>query len=292
MKDIPSEGAEDAAAQEARRQAAMDRIIHQIGSLPPMPETAMQLRAVARDPHVDFGRIVPYIQKDPGLCADLLRFANSAATGVGHPVETISEAVRYYGMDNLVHFIWVSHANRLIRQSFGKLKHLDEYFLHAEQVSMACTFLAQRADLLLHDQEVCKVVGLLHNVGKLVLLMVTHQWAAPLRGTSWGDREEKIAEEEHDFGLNHCEVGALLCEKWNFPEKLLNAIRHHHRPLLNGVLNPLAAYVYLGELLVIDDLPLEVIIRDFTPDHLKTLNLSLECLQSARAEYVAYRPEM
>ena len=275
---------------EEERQAAMDRIVRQIEALPPMPETAMKLRAAARDPDVDFARIVPLVEKDPGLCADLLRFANSAATGVGHPVETVSEAVRYYGMDNLNHFILVSHANRLIRESFHRLRHLDDYFLHAEQVSTACALLARHADLALHDQEVCKVVGLLHNVGKLVMLLANRQWGAPLEGTPWKDQEERIVEEERHYGLNHCEVGARLCEKWNFPSKLLEAIRYHHRPILNGRLLPHAAYVYLGELLVIDDLPMELILQGFSPAHLQVLNLSASVLMAAREEYRVYRP--
>ena len=276
--------------QESERLVLMDRIVRQIDALPPMPETAMKLRSVASNPHVDFSRIVPLVQKDPGLCADLLRFANSASTGVGHPVETVSEAVRYYGMDNLIHFILVSHANRLIRESFGRLKHLDDYFRHADRVSTACALLARQADLVLHDQEVCKVVGLLHNVGKLVLLLATRQWNAPLQGIPWSERKNRIAAEEQHFGLNHCEVGARLCEKWNFPPKLLEAIRYHHRPLRDGQLIPLAAYVYLGELLVIDDLPLEVITRDFAPEHLQALKLSAEDLQRVREDYTSDSP--
>lgn len=276
----------------AKRMAAMDQIIHQIETLPPMPETAMKLRALVNRPDVDFPQVVPYIEKDPGLCADLLRFANSAATGVGHPVETVGEAVRYYGMDNLLHYIWIFYSNQLIRESFRPLKHLDDYFCHAEQVSTACTLLARRADLVFHDQEVCKVVGLLHNIGKLVVLLATRQWGGALDGTPWGHWQSAMTEEENAYGLNHCEVGARLCEKWNFPEKLLSAIRYHHQPLRGGELIPLAAYVYLGEILVIADLPMEVVVRDFSPEHLEALNLSEEDLKLARAEFQKLYPDV
>ena len=276
---------------EAKRCAMMDQIVHQIEVLPPMPETAMKLRSLVNQPDVDFPQVVPYIEKDPGLCADLLRFANSAATGVGHPVETVGEAVRYYGMDNLIQHIWVFYANRLIRESFRPIKHLDDYFLHAEQVSTACTLLARRANLVFHDQEVCKVVGLLHNIGKLVVLLATRQWGAPLMGTPWDHWQSTMTEEEQAYGLNHCEVGARLCEKWNFPEKLLNAIRYHHQPLRGGELIPLAAYVYLGEILVIDDLPMEVVVRDFSSEHLKALSLSEEDLNLARLEFLTLYPK-
>jgi HD-like signal output (HDOD) protein len=31
-------------------------------------------------------------------------------------------------------------------------------------------------------------------------------------------------------GMNHAEIGALVAEKWNFPEGLVAAIRYHHDP--------------------------------------------------------------
>ena len=36
--------------------------------------------------------------------------------------------------------------------------------------------------------------------------------------------------EDLSAGLNHSEIGALIAEKWNFPEVLTAAIRHHHEP--------------------------------------------------------------
>lgn len=272
-----------------KRNAVEERIIHQIETLPAMPATALQLRAAVSDPDVNFTRIVPLIEKDPGLCADLLRFANSAAYGVGHSVETVGEAVLYFGMNNLVEYILASYANRLVRESFGRLKHLDDYFAHSEQVSVACSLLAQHAGLPRHDQEVCKVAGLLHNIGKLVLLLATQQWGGPLLGTPWSERQAMITAEEQDFGLSHCEVGARLCRKWQFPDKLLNAIRHHHRPMSGGVLIPLAAYVYLGELLVIDNLPMDIITRDLPPQILAQLRLFEDQLNVARQAFVATR---
>ena len=274
----------------AKREVVTERIIRQIETLPAMPATALHLRSAASDPNADFARLVPLIEKDPGLCADLLRYANSAAYGVGHPVETVAEAVRYFGMDNLVEYILVSYSNRLVKESFHMLRNLNDYFAHSEQVSMACCILARHGGLPRHDQEVCKVTGLLHNIGKLVLLLATQQWGGPLMGTPWSERQAMISAEEQRYGLSHCEVGARLCQKWQFPEKLLDAIRHHHRPMQGGRLISLAAYVYLGELLVIDGLPMPIITRDFPPALLERLRLSEDQLRAARKELASAWP--
>ncbi len=36
--------------------------------------------------------------------------------------------------------------------------------------------------------------------------------------------------EDLSAGLNHAEIGALIAEKWNFPDVLIHAIRYHHEP--------------------------------------------------------------
>jgi HD-like signal output (HDOD) protein len=36
--------------------------------------------------------------------------------------------------------------------------------------------------------------------------------------------------EDLSAGMNHAEIGALIADKWNFPEALVVCIRYHHDP--------------------------------------------------------------
>ncbi len=251
-----------------------------------MPETALKLRVAASRHDANFRTLLPLIEKDPGLCADLLHFANSAAYGVGHQVDTVDEAVLYFGMGNLVNFIMVSFSDRIIRESFSKFQHLDDFFAHSEQVSLAAFTLANLAQLPRHDQDVCKVTGLLHNVGKLVIFLATQQWGEELFGRPWANRQQAISEEERLYGLSHCDVGARLCRKWQFPERLLEGIGRHHNPVSGDNVSILGAFIYLGELLVIDDLPMDIIQKEFPATVLQKLNLSEERLAEARLRFL------
>ncbi len=38
--------------------------------------------------------------------------------------------------------------------------------------------------------------------------------------------------ERFSFGLNHADIGALIAQKWNFPDQLVEGIKYHHDPLL------------------------------------------------------------
>ena len=52
-------------------------------------------------------------------------------------------------------------------------------------------------------------------------------------------------------GVNHGEVGALIAEKWNFPESIITTIRYHHEPdIVNSDEKKLVNLVYLADMLV------------------------------------------
>jgi HD-like signal output (HDOD) protein len=245
-------------------------VAEQIKKLPPMPETVIRLREEARRPSANFKTLVPLLERDPGLSADLLRFANSAAYGIPHRVDTVSEAVLYFGMRNLVEFIAVSFSNRIIRQTFSRLKNIDDYFGHSQRVSLACHVLAQDSGQDEHRQEVAKLGGLLHNIGRLVVLLVTNQDGAELTGAAWDGAKEVRWENNNMCGIDHCNVGAEICRKWEFPDLLQEAI-------------------FLGELMVIDDLPGEIINEALPAWALDQLRLSPGKLDAARGRFRALR---
>ena len=78
-----------------------------------------------------------------------------------------------------------------------------------------------------HDQENARVSGLLHDVGKLIL-MKTLDIYPQIQLVSLG----KIAIESEYRALNtsHAEVGAYLLGSWGLPSPIINSIAFHHRP--------------------------------------------------------------
>jgi len=47
--------------------------------------------------------------------------------------------------------------------------------------------------------------------------------------------QRPLHEIEHEaFGIDHAALGALLAEKWQLPQNMVDAIRYHHEPLLDG----------------------------------------------------------
>ena len=53
--------------------------------------------------------------------------------------------------------------------------------------------------------------------------------------------------EKFSFGMKHADIGALIAQKWNFPDQLVEGIRYHHDPLLaSGRRRSIVFSVYLA----------------------------------------------
>jgi putative nucleotidyltransferase with HDIG domain len=119
---------------------------------------------------------------------------------------------------------------------------------HALSVAVASELLAKMVNY--HDSEEAYVSGLLHDLGKLILdqyvltdytniISYIQKYKLPL----WAVEDKLI-------GIDHAQVGGLICERWQFPSVLVDAIRFHHYPP-NAKANPqLPAVVNLANAIV------------------------------------------
>lgn len=261
------------------------KVAELVDTLPPMPATIMELREAAADPDCNYKRIIPHLKKDPGLCADVLRIANSALFGVSHKVETVEESVRYFGMNRLIDYVATSFSEKVVRDSFRSLRNLSDYFDHSAQISAAAHIIAKHANMNSHDQDMFTVAGLLHDIGRLVLALAGSKQGSPLMGRAYSEMEEVIADEKETMGVNHCEVGAIICEKWQFPDRLVEGVFRHHTPMKKNDLSKPGAVIFLGHIVTFDDIP-ETMLRNAIPEEtLEKLGITADLLVECRDDY-------
>jgi HD-like signal output (HDOD) protein len=74
--------------------------------------------------------------------------------------------------------------------------------------------------------------GILHDVGKLVLAIVSLDAYGRVvtRFETSRSAEDVRAIERDEFGFDHERAGLELGARWKFPEELLSAVGHHHEP--------------------------------------------------------------
>lgn len=201
------------------------------GNLPSMPQVLVQLIDGCHDPEIKLLSIARIVDKDAAISAKLLQLVNSAFIGARKALTNVEQAVVYLGADtvrNLAISISVQQVFR--RVEANGLLSIDRFWHHSYLNALLAEKIAAATGY--HDPSEAYLAGLLHDIGKLLLWMAFPGKYAPLllKGVRCHNGRLAFLEEEK-LHVNHCQAGAWLCEQWQLPTLLADAIRYHHHPI-------------------------------------------------------------
>ncbi|MCA9519169.1 MAG: HDOD domain-containing protein, partial [Myxococcales bacterium] len=214
--------------------------------LPIPPSVLCHLIGLMDSPNRDGRSISQAVCADPGLAAEALRVANSAAMGRREKATTITAAVVSLGEQQLRELI--ARRLRLVlgRDAIPGYDMFDEgLWRHAIRVAAACRHLAPRLGVA---PALAYTTGLLADVGKL--LLGEHVDAR------WHELVDLLAEngeltfdeaERQLFGVDHASLGADQAVRWQLPDDVCAGIRFHHAPSAAGEHVDLATIVHLAD---------------------------------------------
>ncbi|MBK7669776.1 MAG: HDOD domain-containing protein [bacterium] len=193
--------------------------------LPARSSVAAELHTLTADPDFEMTRVIGLVTGDAALTGEILRVANSALyTGLSK-VATVREAVVRLGSAQVFRLAMQTcekeqyHACAPVLNRF-----MEPLWQHAVGVAHGSAWLARKLgyrDL----EQTAFVAGLLHDVGKLLLVMVI---------------DDVFSAEQIDGGLTdqlireilesaHVTCGFELARSWGLPEEYGRIIRDHHR---------------------------------------------------------------
>lgn len=194
-----------------------------------LPDIYLQINTALEDPACTAARLADIISKDTGMSAKLLRLVNSPALGRGQKVDTLSRGVVLLGLKELSQLALGLSVMTAFKDVPDGLFPVAEFWKH----SLACGVLAGLLALRLGRRELERffVAGLLHDVGRLVMLRRAP--GAVVQATRMaGQRRMPLREAERAvFGFDHCRVAERLMHRWGLPETLTGIIVAHHDPL-------------------------------------------------------------
>lgn len=200
-----------------------------INEIPQFPENITKINALLNDPHSKLSDIAMNISNDVSLTAELLHLVNSAAFALSTPCSNIADAVKLVGLRGIKNLLFSIGTMETL--SPGKDETKKEIWENAKKVAffsynLAKNYCANERQVV-EDSYIC---GLLHDIGKILFqsthpnLLETLQNLCSKKDISPAVFELMVA------GVNHGEIGAMVTEKWNFPEVITNVIRFHHNP--------------------------------------------------------------
>ncbi|MEK7423028.1 MAG: HDOD domain-containing protein [Actinomycetota bacterium] len=167
------------------------------------PKSAQVVLEVLRRPGDVAGDITKTIMTDPALSASVLRAANSAHLGYSHRIGGIRQASVMLGA-SLVGSLAAGRVADLVFDAEAP-DYPEWLWLHSITMGCACSVLARHVGEPADD---AFTVGLLHDVGWLLAASTGRQWQG-------ADSEHAVA-------------GAELLARWNLPDRIVAAVRHHH----------------------------------------------------------------
>ncbi len=207
--------------------------------LPAMPGPAAEVLQLCQQDDTDAAKLSQVIHRDPVIASHVLRVANSAAYGAQVPCASLQQAVGRLGMQVITDIAVAASVKARMFANPGCADLLAALWKHSV---LAGFFTKEIARLRRRNVEIAFLCGLLHDIGKAVLLDNVDR---VLRSDQRPPQALLIrAVHEH-----HVEAGELLAAEWRLPDQIAEAIRCHHAFAAAGRFADMAMTVCLADLL-------------------------------------------
>jgi HD-like signal output (HDOD) protein len=267
-----------------RKEELSRKITELVDKLPLFPHNIDGLLATAVKPSEDNKDILRLIESEPELSAELLQVARSYY-GTAADIKTIEDAVNHVGIQALVQLIGISYARNAIQEEFTALKYLNEYIDHSEDISTSCRILAEVSGIAKGELEIYTIAGLIHDVGRLAIMVASNRTSAHVLGTLWDKMASVIHDEKLTLGTNHCDIGMRICRKWNFSPVIQEGVLRHHTPLFDSDFSFAGALIFISHFLSASDPSGEILSTLIASEVLAKLNLTSTDFNKAKDIY-------
>lgn len=205
-------------------------LIDQIDSFPALSATVSRVLEITGNPESSAQELMQAILPDQSMCVAILKLANSAFFGRPRKVSSIEEAVVVLGFHEIRNIV----LTQAVFHSFQKFRStnkedIDALWRHSLTCGLAARIIADHSGQYVSSSQFF-IAGLIHDIGKLAMLMVFPQSYSAVAEIPEHQRLPNFLEEEEKYGISHDRVGLRLLNRWLFPETLCISVGYHHRP--------------------------------------------------------------
>ena len=192
-------------------------------ALPVLPSLATEVLQLAMDPEVSAHRIAMFVAKNPVLAGKVMAYANSAFSAPASEVRSINEAVVRMGTSAVRNIVVAQCLGARLQdpQVYGRRG--GDIVDHAIGTAYLAWSIADRTD---ESPDEAFLYGLLHDIGKLLILRLLHGYRNNGGISPAEDDIETVMLEQH------ARFSGYLADRWQLPEALQDPLLWHHEPYL------------------------------------------------------------
>jgi len=219
-----------------------------IDDLPPMPHLSSKMLQILSEPDSSVNDLTTVLVKDQSMMATLMKVSNSVLYRTGGEISTLDNAVTRLGFKTVRSLILTATTHSLFPKDNAKLEAMSQIlWQHSKECGLASQRVAEIVGF--HAPEEAFVAGLLHDIGKLsILLKLTSDYTNIVKQQKSGGTPS-IEAEKNVLGFDHTEVGGRLMDKWKIPGNIAACVKFHHAPQKADQFEKLAYIVALGDCL-------------------------------------------
>jgi putative nucleotidyltransferase with HDIG domain len=220
------------------------KVLDRAQRLPSLPSLVLEILESFDDERMDVSTLARKIANDQALVARVMRVANSAFFGLSGQIGTISEAISVLGFNNLRGLVTAASIINAMPKNLGQFDQVV-FWRHGICAAVCAKVLARRVGL---NPEIAFTAGVLHDIGKLVIVMEFPQMVAELRQNEEESDEASLLAERAKLGFDHAMLGGELASRWKFPPAIRDSISQHHDAQPTAGRGGLSDVIYVANL--------------------------------------------
>jgi HD-like signal output (HDOD) protein len=207
-------------------------LVKDLDHLVSLPDICIRVNQLMGSGNYSSSQVADIISQDVDISARLLRVVNSSFFGLPAKIETLSRAITIVGADELRNLVMAATAMRTFTGIPKQLVDMTEYWQHSVTTGVIAQSLAKHCNVL-HNERLF-VMGLMHDVGRLVIYLTLPEKATDILFITGGDNWILAQTESEILGFTHLDVGAELMHAWDLPESFAAVAGNHNHPQQAG----------------------------------------------------------
>jgi putative nucleotidyltransferase with HDIG domain len=224
MADLWLDGAVPSAA-DLRAASSLAAKMAAFEGIRPFSAVVQELVDCVSQPDFKLERVREVIEADPALAARIIRVANSAAYRAYEPCGSVSKAIVRIGATNVCDLAMAMSAMTFFQDLGGVGQKIRDHSAGTAAVARELAFHLGRA---VTSPKVF-LAGLLHDIGKLLLIQTGDAAYAALAGDNLAPNSLHL-KEQAQWGYDHAILGGQVLLSWKLPEPIPQIVACHHQP--------------------------------------------------------------
>jgi HD-like signal output (HDOD) protein len=201
-----------------------ENIIEKIESLPPLPQTMIEIEEFRKSDNKQIEDLIKIIQNDPLCVTTLLKVSNSSLFGFKSKIETVSRIINLLGMNFTIYVAINESINSILKTNLLPYGVDCENFMKASNLSLSLVNLwISNTDKALKDEIL--LGALLQESGKFILSEIivnrclTEEFRKKLEeGKSVAEAEKELLE------VSTSKITAQIFKHWKLNDNLIRMI--------------------------------------------------------------------